>query len=265
LEQSAAHYYQKGWQHFEFDPKLFDWVQIALPFAESAINEPKNAQWLRSDGTWFVGVNALPNTYTGAIGDSGPLGGDAVSFIRNEINISRFEFDQAQISVCYPGYPRPSADESHNAYLYRVKRDAAHVDGFRAQGDLRRRFLDEYHHFILGIPLVEFSEDAAPFVVWEGSHGIIRSVMLERYKNIPTENWVNEDVTDAYKEARSLVFKQCKRVEISAKPGEAFLAHRLTVHGIAPWSNNATADPRGRMMSYFRPEGKDANSWLTDL
>ena len=34
-----------------------------------------------------------------------------------------------------------------------------------------------------------------------------------------------------------------------AKPGEAYLAHRLSLHGIAPWGESATASSGGRMIS----------------
>ena len=112
----------------------------------------------------------MPNDIHGAVGDSGPLQGKAVDFIRDELGLDGFEWDIGQISICYPGYPQPMTGESEAAFRFRRDRDAAHVDGLLPEGPQRRRHLREHHGFILGIPLVAFSEDASPFVVWEGSH-----------------------------------------------------------------------------------------------
>ena len=86
--------------------------------------------------------------------------------------------------------------------------------------------------------------------------------MRERFKNIPPHLWGDEDVTDIYQQTRREVFDNCKRVEIHAKPGEAFVAHRLLVHGMAAWGDSATASKDGRMICYFRPELGDPYNWL---
>lgn len=256
-------FFEKGWCRFECDAELAEWVRLALPSAREAVRAQENARWLRCGGTWFVGVNALPNDASGAVASSGPLRGNAVRFIRQTLGISGFDWDRAQISVCYPGYPQPMESESAAAFRYRRDRDAAHVDGLLPEGAGRRRHLREHHAFILGIPMVEFGADASPFVVWEGSHELIRRAMAERFGERPPDQWGDEDLTSAYRAMRRSVFETCKRVEIAAAPGEAFVAHRLVVHGVAPWGASATAGEDGRMICYFRPIAGGPLDWLT--
>jgi hypothetical protein len=146
--------------------------------------------------------------------------------------------------------------ESEGAFRYRVTREAAHVDGVLAEGPLRRRHLREFHSFILGIPIVE-AANASPFVVWEGSHMIIRDAFRAFFAGRASADWGNFDMTEIYHSARRRIFERCKRVEISACPGEAYLVHRLALHGVAPWSTLASAGPDGRMIIYVtaRPTG----------
>lgn len=260
---SSESFYKKGWRRFEYDLALVEWVERALPSAREAVKAKKNARWLRCGGTWFAGVNALPNDTSGAVGNSGPVCGIAISFIRQSLRLSGFEWDRGQVSVCYPRYPQPMESESAAAFRYRRDRDAAHVDGLLPEGVDRRRHLREYHRFILGIPMVEFSADASPFVVWEGSHEIIRAAVNERFDDLPSDQWGDEDITEVYHQMRQTVFETCKRVEIAAMPGEAFIAHRLIVHGVAPWAESATAGEDGRMICYFRPMMGGPVEWLT--
>ena len=49
---------------------------------------------------------------------------------------------------------------------------------------------------------------------------------------------------------RRKVFETCPRIELPAKPGEAYLLHRHCLHGVAPWPDKATAGPDGRPISY---------------
>ncbi len=255
-------FYQRGWRRFEFDAALAEWVERALPFAREAVDAQRNARWLRCGGTWFAGVHALPNGASGAVGESGPVRGAAVEFARKLAGPTEFEWDCAQVSVCYPRYPQPMESEPAAAFRYRRERDAAHVDGLLPEGPDRRRHLREHHGFILGIPMVEFSADAAPFVIWEGSHEMIRAAISERFGNLPPDHWGDEDITDVYHRIRRSVFDHCKRVEIAARPGEAFVAHRLSVHGVAPWGELATAGADGRMICYFRPTIGGPVEWL---
>ena len=223
-----------------------------------------NTQWLRCGGTWFAGVNVLPNNDQGRVNAGQRLGGIAVDFVREQLGIREFNWDKGQVSVCYPGYPQPMPEEKPAAFRYRCDRDAAHVDGLLPIGERRRRYLREHHGFILGIPMVDFSPDACPFVVWEGAHECVRNAFAERFEDLPPEHWSDEDVTEVYHQTRRDIFENCPRVEITARPGEAFVVHRLMLHGVARWHPRASAGKDGRMICYFRPEYGGPASWLTD-
>ena len=262
---NAAHFFEKGWTRFPYDPGLAEWAAATHPLAVEIAADPDwQARWLRCGGTWFAGVNALPNDDAGAVPDHGipPLRGEVLGFIHDVLGLGGFAWDPAQLSVCYPGYPQPWEGESEAAFRFRRDRDAAHMDGLKRSDPGRRRALNETHGFILGIPLTEADPEAAPFTVWEGSHELMRTAFRARLAGISSADWVREDVTEAYTEARRTVFDTCHRVKIAAKPGEAYLVHRLALHGVAPWD---TADTRARRIAYFRPDvfpGAAPDWWL---
>lgn len=80
----------------------------------------------------------------------------------------------------------------------------------------------------------------------------------------PAKYWPDIDLTDAYHAARREIFDTCPRVAVHARPGEAYLVHRLALHGVAPWAKDAKAPSEGRMIVYFRPElPGPPGSWLT--
>lgn len=260
----AAGFFTRGWIRFPLDAEIADWAARAAPVAAATMDDPElRTAWLRCGGTWFAGVNALPNDATGAVPDAGipPLAGAPVRFIAEVLGLAGFAWDRAQVSICLPGYPQPWDGETEAAFRYRRDRDAAHLDGLKRDADRRRR-PDEMHGFILGLPLSDAAPDAAPFVVWEGSHEVMRAALRARLAGIPPEHWREADVTDAYVAARRAVFETCPRVEIAARPGEAYVAHRLLLHGVAPW----TAPAEGiRMIAYFRPDpfpGTSPEWWL---
>ena len=253
-----------GWTRFPFDPALMNWVTAARPLALELAQDPdQQRQWLRCGGTWYVGVNALPNTGQGTLPDGTKLQGQAIDFISNNFGDEQVNWDPAQVSVCYQGYPRPSDAETPAAYRFRLNRDAAHLDGLRKDGPDNARKLLEFHRFILGIPLVETPPDAAPFVIWEGSHDIIRAALTEALADVPVQDWSSVDLSEPYQAARRKVFETCPRVTVHAKPGEAYLAHRLSIHGVAPWPDDLDGPAEGRVIAYFRPETTvDPKDWL---
>jgi len=52
----------RGWVKFPAEPTLRDWAAAALPLARERVRDPaERAKWLQCEGTWFVGVDALPN------------------------------------------------------------------------------------------------------------------------------------------------------------------------------------------------------------
>lgn len=251
---------ETGWVRFPYDPAVAAWAAHADLAAQRAEADPANAAWLRCRGTWFVGVNALPNDAAGRLPGGPALTGSAIEAARR---LSDAPLDRAQASVCYPGYPKQGADEDDSAFRYRRDRDAAHVDGLHRIMPGRRRKLLERHAYILGIPLNDAPDEAAPFVVWEGGHKIMQAAFAERFADIPPDRWAEEDITDAYQAARRKVFGACARTPIHARVGEAFLVHRHALHGVAPWPNGTGR----RAIAYFRPEfASDAGSaeWLTD-
>lgn len=262
MRNIATLFFDRGWCRFEYDAELFHWIRAALPAARATLRDPRHAKWHRYQDTWFAGVNVLPNDAQARLDDSGPLRGSAVEFIARELALGDFAWDAAQISVCFPGYPQPMQGESEALARFRRERDAAHVDGLLREGPERRRHLREFHGFILGIPMVDFDPGAAPFVVYEGSHEIMRAVFRERFAGIDPALWGAEDITEAYHSARESAFADCKRVEIHARPGEVFLAHRLVLHGMAPWCDGAEAGVDGRMICYFRPNTFGPLEWL---
>lgn len=250
-----------GFLRFAADDASLAWARHARPVAAAAASDPSQVHWLRCGGTWFVGVDALPNDAAGRLQGGPPFAGAAVDFVKNELGIS-LPLHRAQVSVCYPGYPQPSAEESEAAYNFRRNRDAAHVDGLLAEGPEKRRYLKESHAYILGVTLTEQSAGAAPLTVWKGSHRIMTAMFAAAFADRPPETWREIDVTAAYQEARRQVFTTCERLALPSSPGEAVLVHRHLVHGVAPWGTDATGEPEGRMIAYVRPEFPAIADWI---
>ncbi|MCP5083857.1 MAG: hypothetical protein GY948_19390 [Alphaproteobacteria bacterium] len=260
--QTRDHFFERGWCRFPYDPLLAAWIEDGIEDARQTLDAPEQAVWLRCGGTWFAGVNALPNDAHGAVPGGRPLGGAAFEFIANELGLTGIVWDRAQVSICYPGYPIKGDHETEAAARFRRNRDAAHVDGLSPEGPKRRRHLREHHGFLLGIPMVEVGAGASPLVVWEGSHELMRAAFTETFADLAPESWGDVDVTDDYQAARRRAFDACKRVVVGARPGEAYLLHRLALHGVAPWAPGAGAGPDGRMICYFRPEVGGPEDWL---
>jgi len=167
----------------------------------------------------------------------------------------------AQLSVMRPGYPQPSEAETPAAFAFRRDRDAAHLDGLLADAAKRRR-IAEPHRWILGMALNETDPEAAPLVVWEGSHRILQAALAKALAPHPPARWAEVDITDAYTAARRQCFETCRRVAVPSRPGQAVLMHRHLLHGVAPWAAGAKAPPEGRIIAYFRPLMPDVASWL---
>lgn len=253
-------FHAQGWLRFPFDAKIAEWAAHALPHALRSAGDAAFAHWLRCGGTWFVGVDALPNDASGRVAGGPVLSGTVIEFLRG-LGLER-PLHPAQVSVCYHGYPKPYDAESAAAFSYRVKRDAAHVDGLHGEGPARRRFLKEPHAWILGLPLNRVDARAAPLTVWSGSHIIMKRCFEEVYGLVPPERWPEIDITEAYQAARRKVFDSCARVPLPVKPGEATLLHRHLLHGVAPWPEDVPSTEHGRVIAYFRPEWGSMDEWL---
>lgn len=247
----------RGWTRFGWDSRTARWAKAACAAGLQALEDPALSHWYQCENTWFVGVDALPNDGDGAIGHT-PLDGAAIQALTSGFGAMP-ALHKAQLSVMFPGYPKPRAGEGDAAFRYRLNRDSAHVDGLLAEGPDRRRHLREPHAWILGLPLTASHPDAAPLVVWEGSHVIMAKAFENAFADTAPEMWGDVDLTDIYQATRRQVFETCKRVTVHAKPGEAYLVHKLALHGVAPWT---APDAPGRMIAYFRPELAKWADWL---
>ncbi|ABG32065.1 hypothetical protein SAMN05443635_10218 [Roseobacter denitrificans OCh 114] len=247
-----AEFFQKGWGVFAPEAATLNWARHALGDAIDALHNPAFSQWHQCENTWFVGLDVLSNDAQGCIAGSAPLSGSAVDFIAEACG-GWPALHRGQVSGVFPGYPRPRAGETEAGFRYRAKRDAAHVDGVLGVGTPKRRFVQEPHAFILGLPLTRADRDAAPLVVWEGSHRIMKNAFNKAFSTTQATDLSTVDVTEVYQSARRAVFETCPRVIVHGPPGSAIVVHRLALHGVAPWAQGATADPEGRLIAYFRP------------
>lgn len=240
-----------GWQKLGPHPAIAAWAEAAHRAALDTL-AATTEDW-RCGGTWFVGVDALPNAPDGTITGT-PFPWQALPILPEPLH-------KAQLSVIRPGYPSASPDESPAAFAFRRDRDAAHLDGLLPIGPTRARMVKEPHAWILGLPLNDTT--ASPLTVWEGSHEILRAALLCALQPHPPEIWGDIDVTDVYQQTRREVFATCRRITLSASPGEATLLHRLALHGVAPWKSQDKAPPEGRMIAYLRPQYPSVHQWLT--
>ncbi|MFP7673439.1 hypothetical protein ACG74X_08790 [Marivita sp. S0852] len=245
---------ESGYIAYPWDADTYRWSQAARVVGQAVAQDPKMIEtWLQCEGTWFVGVDALPSDGTGAI-----AGCDLKGPFLEQIG-QRTDLHPAQLSITYPGYPRPRAGESDAGFRYRRNRDAAHMDGVLAEGTPKRRFFRERHDWILGIPLTETTPNASPLVVWEGSHRILQAALQAALDPYPVSDWDDVDITDIYVSARKTVFETCQRRVLFSRPGEAVLLHPYLLHGVAPWSQTASASKHGRMIAYFRPVSSESS------
>jgi hypothetical protein len=242
-----------GWHKLGPDPAIAAWAKAARQAALDTLATA--AETWRCGGTWFVGVDALPNAADGTV--------HGTPFPWNALPLSPEPLHPAQLSIIRPGYPQPSADETPAALAYRQTRDAAHLDGLLPIGPDKRRMVKEPHAWILGLPLNDTT--ASPLTVWEGSHEVLRAALLAALAPHQPETWGDIDITEPYQKARRYIFATCRRIELAARPGEATLLHRLMLHGVAPWKPTDQAPPEGRMIAYLRPELASVHSWLTAL
>ena len=253
----------RGWAKLPYDASVADWAALAWQAGQKAMHTPEQAQWWDCEDTWFIGVDALPNDETGAI-DGGPaLTGAPVEAIR-ALYGDVLPLHKGQLSVTYPGYPRPRTGESEAGFRYRQNRDAAHLDGLQ-KGEDGGRYITEPHAWILGLPLTDNTPEQAPLVIWEGSHRILRKALLAALSDHPEALWHEVDLRATYQAARKEVFETCPRVPVLAQPGEAILMHRLCLHGVSAWdANNESAENAPlRAIAYFRPILPDgASAWL---
>lgn len=242
----------EGWVKIGPHPEIALWAVAARPMAIAAL--AASAEVRRCGGTWAVGLDLLANDAFGALG--------TVGFPWQAVGLLPQSLHQGQLSAVYPGYPQPGVEETPAAARFRKARDAAHLDGLLPVGPARKRMMKEPHAWILGLPLNRCGAGAAPLVVWEGSHEVMRRHIATELRRHSPEVWGDVDLTEVYTVARAEVFATCPRVEVPVVPGEASLLHRLTIHGVAPWQTGADAPAEGRIIAYFRPVLPSVEAWL---
>lgn len=238
----------EGWLRLE-SPGLTAWAAAVAPVAAGVVAQAEAAAW-RHGGTWFAGVDALPNDAAGAV-----PGGPGLPW--GDLPLAPVPLHPGQLSVVRPGYPQADPGESDSAARFRRDRDAAHLDGLLPVGPARARMIREPHGWILGIGVSGGGPGASPTVVWPGSHRILRDALAAA---LTGEDWSAVDVTAAYQAARRAVFARCRRVEVPLLPGQAVLMHRHLLHGMAPW----TAGPGSRAVVWFRPMLADVAAWMAE-
>ncbi len=241
----------RGWHRLQTGA-IAAWSAAAEPLARHVVDASPAADW-RCGGTWFVGLDALPNAADGTIGE--------VEFPWKDIGLKPVPLHPAQLSVIRGGYPRRDDREDEKAFRFRVLRDAAHLDGLLPIGPEKRRMVREPHGWILGLPLNRADAGASPLVVWEGSHRVMGAALRDAFSG-QSGDLENVDITGAYQAARKQVFDLCPRVELPGKPGEAVILHRHMIHGVAPWAEGAEAEAPGRMVAYFRPMLPSVADWV---
>ena len=174
-----------GWIKFGYDQRLVRWAKLAN---SKIIAKQKNKESfensLTCEGTWFVGVDALGNNPDGTL-DEIPLQGPFESLMKS---YKVHSLHSAQISIIFQGYPKPRDQESESSFNFRLKRDAAHIDGLIADFPGGPRKLKEPHAYVLGIPLNQAPKGASPVVVWEGSHHLISEAFKKFFLNFRIKN-----------------------------------------------------------------------------
>jgi hypothetical protein len=249
---------RKGWIKFEYDQRIVRWAKVAN---SKIIAKQKNKEnfenGLTCQGTWFVGVDALDNNLDGTL-DEVPLQGPFENLMkRSKVH----GLHPAQVSIIFEGYPKPRDQESESSFNFRLKRDAAHIDGLIADFPGGPRKLKEPHAYVLGIPLNQVPKGASPVVVWEGSHHLISEAFERFFLNRTPHEWRDIDIREVYFETRKSIFKKCIRRILHANVGESYMVHRLCLHGISPWNSKIKNLYEGRRIAYFRPELKDIANW----
>ena len=238
----------EGFKLYPFERAVAAWAQAAQGVMA---NHPLDPAQLRHGKTWYVGVDALPNCGDGSINGT-PLAGAWTQ----DVALPK-TWHRAQVSILYPGYPMQDAGETDAAHRYRIKRFAAHVDGLLPVGPERRRYLQEPHAFILGLPLNPVA--AAPLMVWPGSQVIMGDAFRRALSGLDPKD---VDLTEVYQTARRAVFAAIEPLAVRMKPGQAVLLHRHLLHGVAPWGDKTVPTENGRMIAYFRPEYPfGSNAW----
>ena len=274
MNQDWSNLNKNGWSFLNTDHIHYEWIAEAKEQLETKFHQKLyDYNDLRCGSTWFVGANFLDNSSNGNIGTKS-MSKFFFSNISKKFGPNIKYWDKAQVSICWPGYPKKDAKETKKSYDFRIKRFASHIDGVIPFGSKKRRFAKELHAFILGFPLHNNCLDCAPLVLWEGSHKIFRNFFKEIYEGISFNKISNIDITELYNECRKKVFKNCEVKKITPQFKQPYLLDRHVLHGIDEWreKKNVKCSPKnhrllnslsdGRIIVYFRPVFFNPHDWI---
>ena len=274
MNQDWSNLNKNGWSFLNTDHIHYEWIAEAKEQLETKFHQKLyDYNDLRCGSTWFVGANFLDNSSNGNIGTKS-MSKFFFSNISKKFGPNIKYWDKAQVSICWPGYPKKDAKETKKSYDFRIKRFASHIDGIIPFGSKKRRFAKEFHAFILGFPLHNNCLDCAPLVLWEGSHKIFRNFFKEIYEGISFNKISNIDITELYNECRKKVFKNCEVKKIIPQFKQPYLLDRHVLHGIDEWreKKNVKCSPKnhrllnslsdGRIIVYFRPVFFNPHDWI---
>ena len=118
---------EKGYREFGYDEQVAKWAEFAKKKGNRILADPAQLQkWLQCEGTWFVGVDVLPNDSRGDfINTQFP---NVFKSFMSKINLKPYH--KAQLSVIFPGYPKPRIGDSEAAFEYRRKEMRLTLMGF---------------------------------------------------------------------------------------------------------------------------------------
>lgn len=270
-QNSFAHYQKFGWVKFCSDKRLLNWLDSLQKNCDIDSLYPRHDYhhlW-RCDGTWFVGVDTIPNDHHGIVRQSLPLDGSIIDFIKQHL-WQRPQWHRGQLSVCFPEYPKKGDEDTLKSWQFRIKHHAAHCDGIHGIGKFtndqkKSRFLKEHHRFILAIPLDNITQHNAPMMLWQESHRLIQKMLCDVFANMLTCEWQNYDITKIYQHCRRHILETITPIAMTANYGDAYLLHRHLLHGIKSW-DRANHEAKIRRIIYFRPsyhhDSKSMHDWL---
>ncbi len=151
------------------------------------------------------GCRRTPQRRDGAVPGGPPFLARPMEFIKNDLRFAP-PLHRAQVSVCYPGYPRTSPDETPAAFGFRLNRDASPCR--RASGGRPGSppLPERAAAYIWGFRSRKPVRMPRRWSLWQGSHRHMGKVFTEALANKAQAEWPGIDLTEAYQAARREVF-----------------------------------------------------------
>ena len=232
-------FFERGWVRFPFDPEIATWVGAARAPAVQTLDDPELRRlWLRCGGTWFAGVNALPNTADGALPEHAvpPLGGRAIEFIARHLGLVRIRMGQGAGLDLFSRLSATLRRGKRGRIWFSIapRRCACRRVAPVRSGPPKNTQRNPWVH-----PWPSADRCTRQRCADGGLRRLATKSCAGRFQNAwrvsrrgtgRRKMW-----TEAYVSARRQCFERCPRVTIPARLGEVYLVHRLCLHGVAPW------------------------------